>query len=440
MKRALLISGSALLGVLLLGSAAYKATRKPAVAVSVASASRGSIAREVLTSGVLEPKDAVDTGTQVSGTIQALHADFNSTVKAGEVIAQIDPSTYDTALAEARGNHLQAIAEAQRLKVELDDLTTKAQRATQLSSTGLITQAELDAAQLAARQAAAALTAANANVRAAQAGVRVAEVNRSRTTIRAPMDGIVVSRDVEVGQTIAASFSSPVLFRIANLSHMQLLAEVGEAEAGEIKAGVPVTFQIESMGPRTFEGVVSELRLEPVYESAGTSGSSGGAQAPAPTAPTGTAAPAGSSQTTGAASQANNSSTAPAVPAGSVVSYTAVVDVDNSDRSIAPGSTAIVTLPTARRDNVVRVPNAALAFKPSADIMKASGQDPAKLVTKDGDDTRSESSGYVWKYAAGKFVPIAVEVGASDERWTEVTGGGVEPGDELVTQASLPRH
>ena len=124
------------------------------------------------------------------------------------------------------------MAEAQRLKVELDDLTTKAQRATQLSSTGLITQAELDAAQLAARQAAAALTAANAGVRAAQAGVRVAEVNRSRTTIRAPMDGIVVSRNVEVGQTVAASFSSPVLFRIANLSHMQLLAEIGEAEAG----------------------------------------------------------------------------------------------------------------------------------------------------------------------------------------------------------------
>ncbi len=123
-----------------------------------------------------------------------------------------------------------------------------------------------------------------------------------------------------------------------------------------------------------------------------------------------------------------------------MISYTAVVDVDNSDRSIAPGSTAIVTLPTARRDDVVRVPNAALAFKPSADIIKASGQDPVKLDAGDGDDAGSESSGYVWKYAAGKFVPIAVEVGASDERWTEVTGGGVEPGDELVTQASLPRR
>ena len=121
-----------------------------------------------------------------------------------------------------------------------------------------------------------------------------------------------------------------------------------------------------------------------------------------------------------------------------MISYRAVVDVDNTDHSITPGSTAIVLLPTARRDDVVRVPNAALAFKPSADIMKASGQDAVKL---DGDDdARGESSGYVWKYVAGKFVPIAVEVGASDERWTEVTGGGVEPGDELVTQASLPRR
>ena len=388
MKRALLISGSASLAVLLLGVTAYKATRKPALAVSVASVTRGAIAREVLTSGVLEPRDAVDTGTQVSGTIQALHADFNSTVKAGEVIAQIDPSTYDTALAEARANHLQAMAEAQRLKVELDDLTTKAQRASQLSSTGLITQAELDAAQLAARQAAAALKAANANVRAAQAGVRVAEVNRSRTTIRAPMDGIVVSRDVEVGQTIAASFSSPVLFRIANLSHMQLLAEIGEAEAGEIKAGVPVTFQIESLGPQTFKGVVSELRLEPIYETAGSTGTAG-STAGTPTATAGRStssnspASSGSATATAAAgtsstsaAQTSASSTSPAVPAGSVISYTAVVDVDNTDSRITPGSTAIVTLPTARRDDVVRVPNAALAFKPSADIIKASGQDP----------------------------------------------------------------
>jgi HlyD family secretion protein len=307
----------------------------------------------------------------------------------------------------------------------------------------LITQAELDAAQLAAKQAAAALAAANAGIRVAAAGVRVAEVNRSRTTIRAPMDGIVVSRNVEVGQTVAASFSSPVLFRIANLSHMQLLAEVGEAEAGEIKAGVPVTFQIESLGPRTFKGVVSELRLEPVHETAGTSGSAGGAQAPTATSTTGnsTSSSSSSSQTTGAASaQSNNSSTTPAVPAGSVISYTAVVDVDNSESRIAPGSTAIVMLPTARRDDVVRVPNAALAFKPSAEIMKASGQDPVKLEAGDGEDAGSESSGYVWKYSAGKFVPIAVEVGASDERWTEVTGGGIEPGDELVTQASLPRR
>ncbi len=167
----------------------------------------------------------------------------------------------------------------------------------QLSATGLITQAELDAAQLAAKQAAAALTAANANVRAARPACEWRRSTRSRTIIRAPMDGIVVSRNVEVGQTVAASFSSPVLFRIANLSHMQLLAEIGEAEAGEIKAGVPVTFQIESLGPRTFKGVVSELRLEPVYETAGTSGSSGGAQAPTATSTTGNSTSSSSSQT-----------------------------------------------------------------------------------------------------------------------------------------------
>jgi HlyD family secretion protein len=439
MRRTPLIYGTVAVVVLVIAAAAYRAAHEPALQVVSAAATRGTISREVLTSGVLEPKDAVDTGTQVSGTIQALHADFNSPVKAGEVIAQIDPSTYDTALAEARAGEIQARANAQRLQVELDDLSTKARRAVQLAESGLLTQAELDAAQLAAKQAAAALTAASADVRVAQASVRMAEVNRARTTIRAPMDGIVVSRNVEVGQTVAASFSSPVLFRIANLAHMQLLAEIGESEAASIKAGVPVTFQIESMGSREFKGVVSELRLDPVYEKAGSTGTSGSSGNAAAT-PTGTSGAAAATSAPQSTSLQSSGATSPSVPSGSVVSYTAVVDVDNTDRSIAPGTTAIVTLPTAHRDDVVRVPNAALAFKPNADVIKASGQEPLKLTSGDADAGRVATTGYVWKYEAGKFVPIAVGIGASDERWTEVTGGGVEPGDELVTQVSLPRR
>src|SRR6188472_4265771 len=132
MRRPRVVASSVALVVVAGAIAAYKFPHQPSVVVSMASVTRGAIVREVLTSGVLEPRDAVDTGTQVSGTIQALHADFNSTVKAGDVIAQIDPSLYDTALADARAGQIQASAEAQRRKVEFDDLTTKAQRAAQL--------------------------------------------------------------------------------------------------------------------------------------------------------------------------------------------------------------------------------------------------------------------------------------------------------------------
>ncbi len=441
--------------------------RKATPTVDLAAVTRGLINREVLTNGVLEPKLAVDTGSQVSGTIQSLSADFNARVRAGQVLAQIDPAPYDTRLAEARAEKIQAEAEAERLRSELDDLQTKAARAVELAAGGLVTQAELDAAQFAVRQASAALKAAVAASRVATASVNEAQVNRERTTIRSPMDGLVVSRNVEIGQTIAASFSSPVLFRIADLRQMQLLADVGEAEAGEVRRGVPVTFEIESIGPRQFNGVISDVRLAPVVEqgSSGTSGTTTPSQpvavpatggtttaataatggATRSTASTASAASTGSSRrrtcdSSPSSTTTASSATAPTAPVGTVTSYTAVIDVDNSDGLIVPGSTAVVTLPTAQRSDVVRVPNAALSFRPTPDALKASGQENLKLPTEDRSAGTTEGQGIVFKYDAGKFVPIPVETGASDERWTEVTSGEIQPGDQLVTQFSLPRR
>ena len=333
----------------------------------------------------------------------------------------------------------------------------------------MITQAELDAAQFAVRQVDAELKAAVAATRAAKAGVAEAEVNRSRTTIRAPIDGIVVSRNVEIGQTIAASFNSPVLFRIADLRKMQLLADVGEAEAGEVRRGAPVTFAIESIGPREFSGTISEVRLSPVVTQASSSSGATGAAGAIATSGT-TAAGRGTAATSGPASQGNTSTgsagtatatqpgtaagtqpgaaagtqpgTAPntnlSAPAGAVVSYTAVVDVDNSDGEIVPGSTAVVVLPTGRRADALRVPNAALSFRPNGDVLKASGQSLRDVPTVDR-ATDAAGRGYVWKYEAGKFVAIAVVIGVSDERWTEVTAGKIQPGDRLVTRVEIPR-
>ena len=444
-----------LIAAVVIVTSALDAWRKAPPAVFFAAATRGSISREVLTSGVLEPKTAVDAGSQVSGTIQSLSADFNARVKAGQVLAQIDPAPYDTRLAEARAERIQGEAEAERLRSELDDLRTKAARAVELAKDGLITQAELDAAQMAVKQSDAALKAAIAGAQAANARVDEAAVNRARTTIRSPMDGLIVNRNVEVGQTIAASFNAPVLFRIADLRRMQLLAEVGEAEAGEVRAGVPVTFEIESIGPRRFSGTISEVRLAPVLEPGTPSGTIGTTAAPSTAASTtgrgGSATVAatagstsaagtrsGSTQTTAAQTALANAT--PSAPAGAVVSYTAVIDVDNSDGDIVPGSTAVVSLPTARRSDVLRVPNPALSFRPTPDMLKATGQPALKLSDEDRSANVVEGQGYVFKYEAGKFVPIAVETGASDERWTEVTTGEIRPGDQLVTQVSLPRR
>jgi HlyD family secretion protein len=465
MSRRTLLLGLTVVGTLTIAISGGYATRRPLLSVSVTDVTRGPISREVLSSGVLEPKAAVNVGSQVSGTIQSLSADFNHRVKSGQIIAQIDPAPYDTRLAEARAELIRSEAESGRRRVELEDLRTKAGRAVELETQGLITQAQLDAAQFAVRQVEAELKAAVAATRAATAGVAEAEVNRSRTTIRAPMDGIVVSRHVEIGQTIAASFNSPVLFRIADLRKMQLLVDVGEAEAGEVRRGAPVTFEIESIGPREFRSTISEVRLSPVVSQ--TSSSSGATGTAGATATSGTtAAGRGAAATSGTASQGNTptgsvgtatatqpgaasntpatqpgaaSNTTVSAPAGAVVSYTAVVDVDNSDGEIVPGSTAVVMLPTGRRADALRVKNAALSFRPNADVLKASGQSPRDVPEVDRAPDAA-GRGYVWKYEAGKFVAIAVVTGVADERWTEVTAGNIQPGDRLVTQAEIPRR
>ena len=463
MSRRTLLLGLALVGTLTIAIIGSYATRRPLLSVSVTDVTRGPISREVLSSGVLEPKAAVNVGSQVSGTIQSLSADFNDHVKTGQIVAQIDPAPYDTRLAEARAELIRSEAESEHRRVELEDLRTKAGRAVELETQGLITQAQLDAAQFAVRQVEAELKAAVAATRAAKAGVAEAEVNRSRTTIRAPIDGIVVSRNVEIGQTIAASFNSPVLFRIADLRKMQLLADVGEAEAGEVRRGAPVTFKIESIGPREFRGAISEVRLSPVVMQASSSSGATGTAGATATSGT-TAAGRGAAATSGTASQGNTSTgsagtatatatqpgaatatqpgaaanTTVSAPAGAVVSYTAVVDVDNADGEIVPGSSAIVMLPTGRRADALRVPNAALSFRPNADVLKASGQSPRDVPEADRAPDAA-GRGYVWKYEAGKFVAIAVATGVADERWTEVTAGKIQPGDRLVTQVEIPR-
>jgi HlyD family secretion protein len=348
-------------------------------------------------------------------------------------------------VAQARAKVIQADADIEQRQVLVDDAKVKAGRARELLSNGLITQAEFDGAELAVRQAAADLAAARASAKAARAALRQAQVDRGHTIIRSPIDGLVVSRNVEVGQTLASRMEAPVLFRIADLGKMQMLTDVSEAEVSGVRPGTQVEFQIESVGPRQFTGTVSEVRLQPVLSSAtGTTGTQG--QGSGATATAGTSGSTGASSQTIASSTstspqaANAPATTPAAPAGSVVSYTAIVDVDNPDGSIAPGNTAIVVLPTSRRDDVLRVPNNALSFRPSAGVLEATGQTSMDVPAADAtNDPVKGRPGYVWKLENGKLVPIEVRTGIADEKWTEILSGPIQPGDRLVVSATTAR-
>lgn len=454
---------SAVLALAIAGIAFFYTARPPAIQIQFAEASVGDVAREVLTAGILEPANLVDAGSQVSGTIQVLHADFNSKVRAGEVIARLDPSVYDAQVAQERAALLEAEGAVLEMEALVTDTERKAQRAQELEQRQLITRAEYEAAHLAAKEGVAKLTAARAAAAAAGAALRQAEVNRERTVIRSPIDGVVVSRNVEVGQTLAARMESPVLFRIADLRRMHLLAEVGEAEIGGVQVGTPVRFEIESLGGEEFTGKVAEIRLQPMQtvasstgaattsagtsarQTTGTSGSTApGAQASsaAGASSSGTAGPAASTTVTSvsAAGSAPGQSGTAAPPSGGVVSYTAVIDVENPGERIPPGSTAVVLLPTTRRSGVLRVPNRAFGFRPTPEVLAATGQKALTLPRPEsGDDPAKGRPAILWKFEAGRFAASEVRIGASDENWTEILSGPIQAGDALVTAAAPAR-
>jgi RND family efflux transporter MFP subunit len=462
--------------VVLIGSAiavlavviASIATRAPDVRVTTAPVTQGPIARQIFATGTLEPTTTVNVGSQVSGTIAEIDADFNSHVRAGQVIARLDPAAHRARLVEAQAGLAQAQAEYARLQAILEDARTKLARADELRTDDLIPQTDLDTARVTSRQAAAEAKASLAAIAAARALVTEAEVNLEHTIIRSPIDGIVVNRAVDVGQTIAASIQTPVLFTIADLRRMQLLTEINEADVATVRAGTPLTFQIESVGDRWFDGTVADVRLQPVVEQAVASNTTGSTPAPSPATssptPVGTAGTAAASatassggsaatgtgttqsnsgstsSTTSAAANTGSSTTSSASStAGSgAVNYVAVVDINNVDGRLAPGGTAIVTLTGAERANVVRIPNAATTFSPGAHVLEVLGQTPPSLdaLHRSDDERAGTRRGYVWKFEDGRLVPVLVTLGLADDRWTELLEGPLHAGDTLVTNAA----
>ncbi|HMB79143.1 MAG TPA: efflux RND transporter periplasmic adaptor subunit, partial [Vicinamibacterales bacterium] len=339
MKRALI----GLLIVVVVGASvgAYYIRRGgPEIQVNTTPVSRGDIVDTVGASGTLQAVTTVQVGSQVSGNISFLGADFNSIVKKGQVVARLDPSLFDAQLQQARANLQQAganLTKAQsdldRSKVMLTDSQQKYTRSRDLAAKSLVPQSDLDAAKIAVDSAQAALASAEATVsqsRAAvsqsQASVNQNQVNLDHTIIEAPIDGIIIQRSVDVGQTVAASMQAPTLFIIAaDLTKMQVNANIDEADVGRIRPGQHVTFKVDAYPTETFEGTVSQIRLQPVVVQ-------------------------------------------------NVTTYGTVIDVPNAELKLKPGMTANVKVEIAKKTDTLRVPNAALRFRPSTDVFAALNQ------------------------------------------------------------------
>lgn len=394
------------------------------VQMTTAEVTTGAIVRRIFATGALQATRTVDVGTQVSGIVKSLDADFNSMVRANQIVARLDPSQYEAALAQAQAARLQAQANLNQARADLDgmrtaeeDARTKSGRAAALWKSSLIPQSDLDAAQVAldgtiadAGSAEAEVADAAAQVQQADANVRQAQVNLDHTIIRSPIDGIVLSRNVDAGQTVAAAVQAPVLFSIAtDLTHLQVQVDVDQSEIGGLQVGQRVTFEVESYPDETFGGTVSQVRLQPIAEQS----------TPATTIPSSTLP-----QTT------------TSVP--TVVSYATMIDVVNSDERLRPGMTAVVLLQGLRHDNVLRIPNNALTFRPSTAVLEKIGQpDVSASDASANADQSAAKPRAVWKFDGKRFTPVAVRVGLADDQWAELVTGDVRAGDVLVTRADV---
>jgi HlyD family secretion protein len=378
------------------------------VEVSTSAVTAGPITRRIVATGTLQAVTTVEVGSEVSGVVQSLEADYNSPVHAGQVIARIDPSAYDAQAREARAARAQAQATRERAQADVrgfeaavEDARAKLTRAQALSDTQLIPRADLDAARAALNGAMADLASgeaavdqAGAAVQEATATVEQASINIDHTIIRSPIDGIAIERNVSVGQTLAASMQSPVLFRIASdLKQMQVQVDVDESDVAGLTPGEPATFEVESYRNETFRGTVAQVRLQPV-----------------------------TTQTTAAPSSAPGSLT---TAAASVVSYVVIVDVANSDERLRPGMTAEVALAGLRREHAVRIPDGALQFHPLPEVLNALGES----------ETPTPGFATVWEFDGKRLTAIPVRAGLAGEGWTELLSGTIRSGDELVTSA-----
>lgn len=402
MKKRLLLMLAAL-SIVSVSVAAYYRSNKTdgGPHLVTAAVTRGDVVESVQATGTLQAVTTVQVGTQVSGTIKTLKADFNSEVKRGQVVAELDPSLFQTQVDQAQATVVRLQSEVERSKVDLADAQLKLKRAVELKGRQLIPEVDYETAQATANSAQSAVKSAEAQVVQAVASLKQNQVNLAHTIITAPIDGIVISRSVDVGQTVAASMQAPTLFVIArDLTQMQVSASIDESDIGRIATGQTVTFRVDAYPTETFTGRVSQIRLQPVVEQ-------------------------------------------------NVVSYATVIDVPNPDLKLKPGMTATVTVQVARSDNALRVPSAALSFRPTAETLAAFGGGPVDAPPQNGDQpvrvqrTAGNGNGAptsqarrgtrVWVLADGQLKPVRVTAGVSDGTTTAIVDGGLTEDAQVVT-------
>ena len=338
--------------------------------------SNGDIVSTVTATGTVNAMTTVLVGTQVSGTIKDIYVDFNSHVKKGQVIAQIDSATFEAQVEQARANLLSARANLEKAEIATLDAKRIMERSRELYSQNMVAKSEMDTSETNYASAKAQVSVSKAQISQAEAALRLSEINLRFTKIVSPVDGTVVSRNVDVGQTVAASFQTPTLFNIAqDLTKMQIDTSVAEADIGRILVDQSVEFTVDAYPEITFKGKVSEIRNAPIVVQ-------------------------------------------------NVVTYNVVVKVDNRELKLKPGMTANISVTVSEKKGIIKIPNAALRFRPSDMLNKDTSKDKS----------RERGSG-VWVVEGGKPKRIKVVTGISDGIFTELVSGDVIAGQEVIVEA-----
>jgi HlyD family secretion protein len=389
MRKAAWVIGVLTLGVAIGGYVFFGGERKVPVRYKTAPVERGSIVSVVNATGTINPVVLVQVGSQVTGMVESLSADFNSVVKKDQVVARIDPFPYRArrdqaaaSLANARAAVLKAKTDQSQRKRELD-------RVQSLIKQQFVSQNDVDVAVTAYEGAAAQLAVAEAAVKQAQAVLEAAELDLTYTVIKSPIDGIVISRLVELGQRISASVSIPTIFVIAqDLTKMQVDANVSEADIGGMTEGKDVGFTVDAYPGEQFRGKIRQVRNAPVSVQ-------------------------------------------------NVVTYDVVVGVENSDLRLKPGMTANVSITVARKDGIIKVPNAALRFKPPQTSVAVPTGTTGRQAAGGNDLVAAKT---VWKLgASGDPEAVTLQSGISDGSFTEVISGSLNEGDQIVVGLDTSR-